>query len=181
MKRVVLLSALFIAICSTAQKPGYEIRVVFKPFKNQYIYLGHYEGKQLPVIDSALVNDNSETVFRGSKALPGGVYLIGYPNKQGFFEFLLGKDQYFSIKADTTNLQHISFTNSPDNDLFIGYQQYMAVNGRKVDSAQRALSSAKNKQDSTALTDLIVKTNKQIREHRHDIIKQYPDATLPFF
>ena len=69
MKRIVLLSALFISICSVAQKPGYEIRVVFKPFKNQYIYLGHYEGKQLPVIDSALVNDNSETVFKGSKAL----------------------------------------------------------------------------------------------------------------
>src|SRR6185369_7779066 len=160
MKRVVLLSALAISVCSFAQKPGYEIRVIFKPFKNQYIYLGHYEGKQLPVIDSALVNDNSETVFRGSKALPGGVYLIGYPNKQGFFEFLLGKDQYFSIKADTNDLQHVSFTNSPDNDLFIAYQQYMAVNGRKMDSAQKTLPSAKTKQDSTAITDFVVKTNK---------------------
>src|SRR5678815_2106168 len=158
MKRVVLLSVLITSICSFAQKPGYEIRVVFKPFKNQYIYLGHYEGKQLPVIDSALVNDNSETVFRGSKTLPGGVYLIGYPNKQGFFEFLVGKDQFFSINADTLNLQHVSFTNSPENDLFISYQQYMAVNGKKIDSAQRALPSAKTKQDSTALTDLIVKT-----------------------
>ena len=78
------------------------------------------------------------------------------------------------------DLQHISFTNSPDNDLFIGYQQYMAVNGKKVDSAQHALSSVKTKQDSTALTDLIVKTNKQIKEHRHGIIKQNPDATLSF-
>jgi len=180
MKRVVLLSALIISICSFAQKPGYEIRVVFKPFKNQYIYLGHYEGKQLPVIDSALVNDNSETVFRGSKALPGGVYLIGYPNKQGFFEFLLGKEQFFSIKADTLNLQHISFTNSADNDLFMGYQQYMAANGKSVDSAQRALAAAKTKQDSAALTDLILKTNKQIREHRSEIMKQHPDATLTF-
>ena len=180
MKRVVLLSALVISICSFAQKTGYEIRVVFKPFKNQYIYLGHYEGKQLPVIDSALVNDKSETVFRGGKALPGGVYLIGYPNKQGFFEFLLGKDQHFSIKADTTELQHVSFTNSPDNDLFIAYQQYMAVNGKKVDSAQHALASAKTKQDSTALADIIVKTNKQIKEHRRELITQYPDATLTF-
>jgi len=180
MKRVVLLSALVISICSFAQKPGYEIRVIFKPFKNQYIYLGHYEGKQLPVIDSALVNDNSETVFRGSKALPGGVYLIGYPNKQGFFEFLLGKEQFFSIKADTLNLQHISFTNSADNDLFMGYQQYMAANGKSIDSAQRALAAAKTKQDSAALTDLILKTNKQIREHRSEIMKQHPDATLTF-
>ena len=180
MKRILLLSVLATSISSFAQKSGYEIRVIFKPFKNQYVYLGHYEGKQLPVIDSALVNDNSETVFRGSKTLPGGVYLIGYPNKQGFFEFLVGKDQYFSIKADTANLQSISFTNSPDNDLFIAYQHYMAVNGKKVDSAQKALSSAKAKQDSTALTDLIVKTNRQIREHRHDLIKQNPDATLSF-
>src|SRR5215831_2083598 len=106
MKRVLLLLTLSISICSFAQKPGYEIRVSFKPFKKQYIYLGHYEGKQLPVIDSALVNDNSEGVFRGEKALPGGVYLVGYPNRQGFFEFLIGTDQHFSIKADTSDLRN---------------------------------------------------------------------------
>ncbi|HEY1870332.1 MAG TPA: DUF4369 domain-containing protein, partial [Chitinophagaceae bacterium] len=179
MKRIAFFAFLIISFSSFAQQ-GYEIRVVFKPFKNQYIYLGHYEGKQLPIIDSALINDKSEAVFKGAKELGGGVYLVGYPNKQGFFEFLMGKQQHFSIHADTLDLRNISFTNSPDNDLFMGYQKFMAANGKKIDSAQRLLSFAKNKKDSAELTDLIVKTNSNIRSYRADIMKKYPDATLTF-
>src|SRR6266498_3152239 len=155
MKRIAFFAIFLISTFSFAQQPGYEIKVSFKPFKNQYIYLGHYEGKQLPIIDSILVNDKSEGTFRGSESLGGGVYLIGFPNKKGFFEFLIGKDQRFSIKADTTNLQNVAFLNSPENRLFIDYQQFMAVNGKKVDSAQRLLPLVKNKKDSTVLTDLI--------------------------
>src|SRR6478672_10023923 len=60
---------------------GYEIKVTLKPFKNQYIYLGHYYGKQLPIIDSVKLNANSEGVFKGPKPLGGGIYLIGYPDR----------------------------------------------------------------------------------------------------
>jgi len=180
MKRILLFSSLLISIASVAQQPGYEIKVTFRPFQKEYIYLGHYEGKQLPIIDSALVNDRSEAVFKGAKPLGGGVYLIGYPNKQGFFEFLIGKEQHFSIKADTADLRNITFSNSTDNDLFMSYQHFMAINGKRIDSAQRLLPSAKDKKDSTALTDLIVRTDKEIREYRLGIIKKYPDATLSF-
>ena len=180
MKRISLFAFLLISISSFARNQGYEIRVIFKPFKNQYIYLGHYEGKQLPIIDSVLLNDKSEGVFKGEKTLPGGVYLVGYPNKQGFFEFLVGKEQHFSIKADTADLRNIKFANSADNDLFIAYQQFMAINGKKIDSAQKLLPLTKSKKDSTSLTDLIVKTNSDIREYRLGIINKYPDATLSF-
>ena len=59
MKRIAFFAIFFISTFSFAQQPGYEIKVAFKPFKNQYIYLGHYEGKQLPIIDSIQVNDKS--------------------------------------------------------------------------------------------------------------------------
>jgi len=180
MKRIAFFSTLFISSLSFAQRPGYEIKVSFKPFKNQYIYLGHYEGKQLPIIDSVRVNDKSEGIFKGEKNLGGGVYLIGYPNKKGFFEFLVGKDQHFSVKADTTHLQNLVFTKSPDNDLFISYQKVMSVNGKKIDSAQKLLPLAKNKKDSSAINDFIVKTNKAIKDYRLGIIKKHPDATLSF-
>jgi len=180
MKRIASLIVLLVSITFFAQSQGYEIKVSFKPFKNEYVYLGHYEGKQLPIIDSVVVNDKSEGTFKGEKSLGEGVYLIGYPNKQGFFEFLVGKDQHFSIQADTSDLQNVSFTNSPDNDLFINYQHFMWVNGKRIDSAQKALASAKSRKDSLALTDIIAKTNQLIREHRLDIIKKNPDATLSF-
>jgi hypothetical protein len=74
---------------------GYEIKVTLKPFKNQYIYLGHYYGKQLPIIDSAKLNDKSEAVFKGPKKLGGGIYLVGYPDRSRNFEILIDKNQNF--------------------------------------------------------------------------------------
>ena len=180
MKRIAFFLPLLIAAASFAQKPGYEIKMTFKPFKNQYIFLGHYEGKQLPVIDSVMVNDRGEGTFKGDKPLGGGVYLVGYPNKQGFFEFLVGTDQHFSIKADTADLRNITFINSPDNDLFVEYQRFMEVHGRRIDSTQKLLSLAKSKQDSATLTNIIVKTHTEIRDYRLGIIKKNPDATLSF-
>ena len=64
--------ALAFGLTAAAQN-GYEIKVTLKPFKNQYIYLGHYYGKQLPIIDSVKLNDKSEGVFKGTKKLGGGI------------------------------------------------------------------------------------------------------------
>ena len=180
MKRIALIAALLTSSLAFAQPPGYEISVSFRPFKNEYIFLGHYEGKQLPIVDSALLDDRGETVFKGPKSLAGGVYLIGYPNKKGYFEFLVGKDQRFSIKADSSNLDNVSFKNSPENDLFKSYRHYMAVNGKKIDSARKLLSSAKTAKDSSTLNKTIAKANEEIKDYRSNIIKKYPDATLTF-
>src|SRR3990170_8338872 len=93
------LLALLFALAASAQN-GYEIKVTLKPFKNQYIYLGHYYGKQLPIIDSVKLNDKSEGVFKGTKKLGGGIYLIGYPDRARNFEILVDKNQKFSVSAD---------------------------------------------------------------------------------
>ena len=186
MKQIAFFSILLISISSFSQSEksslpeGYEIKVTFKPFKDQYIYLGHYEGKQLPIIDSVVVNKKSEAIFKGSKKLPAGVYLIGYPNKSGFFEFLVDKEQHFSIEADTTDLRNVRYKNSPENDLFNAYQHFMFANGKKIDTTQKLLGTAKNKKDSAALHEVISKTNKAVSEYRLNIIKQHPDGTLAF-
>src|SRR6476661_2526435 len=108
---------LFLAIAGFAQN-GYEIKVTLKPFRNEYIYLGHYYGKQLPIIDSAKLNDKSEAVFKGTKKLGGGIYLVGYPDRSHNFEMLVDKNQKFSVKADTAHIQDLSFQNSPENNEF---------------------------------------------------------------
>lgn len=76
MKQFILSLKLLSGFAVFAQT-GYEIKVTFKPFKKQYIYLGHYFGKTYPIIDSAMLNDKSEAVFRGAKKLQGGIYLVG--------------------------------------------------------------------------------------------------------
>src|SRR5687768_5605431 len=131
MKKSILVRLLLLTALAFGQG-GYEIKVTLKPFKNAFIYLGHYSGKQYPIVDSALLNDKSEAVFKGTKELGGGIYLVVYPKKDGFLEVLIDKNQHFSIIADTANLAARKFINSPDNDLFGEYQKFMNGNGQSM-------------------------------------------------
>ena len=103
MKNRVLFFCLLLSLVGAAQE-GYEIKVTFTPYRNQYIYLGHYFGKTYPIIDSVKLDANSTGVFKGNKSLQGGIYLIGYPNRSGFFEVLIDKQQRFTVLADSATV-----------------------------------------------------------------------------
>ncbi len=164
---------------SAFSQTGYEIKVTLKPFKNKYIYLGHYFGKSYPIIDSAMLNDKSEAVFKGDKKLPGGIYLIGYPDKAGFFEILVDKGQQFSVKTDTASVaKGASFENSPDNVLFSNYQQVMNTKGTAVKKLQDQLKTAPNAADSNKIREALTKTDNEVKTYREGLIKKYPDNLL---
>jgi len=178
MKKLIIIFYFLPCISSIAQ-PGYEIRVTLKPYRDVYIYLGHYFGKQYPIIDSAKLDANNTAVFKGDKKLPGGIYLIGFPNRSGFFEVLVDKQQHFSIIADTASIKNgVKFINSPDNVLFNSYQQYMSVKGKEIAVARQQYSNAKNASDSAHWNDELNKTDKIIREYRENIIKKNPGSIL---
>jgi thiol-disulfide isomerase/thioredoxin len=186
MKRLIVFQVLFLSLSAFAQtspkqnaKDGYEIKVTFKPFKNQYIYLGHYFGKQYPIDDSAMLNEKSEAVFKGAKKLPGGIYLIGYPNRAGFFEILVDQQQHFSVIADTATLRKgIQFLNSPDNTLFSAYQKSMQAKGKEIVDAQQKLKTAANAKDSAHWTAELVRLDKALNTYREDLIKNNPGHIL---
>jgi len=156
---------------------GYGIKVTLKPFKNQYIYLGHYYGRQLPIVDSVLLNDKSEGVFRGKNKLGGGIYLVGFPDRTRNFEMLIDKNQHFSVVADTADMQHIRFENSPDNLAFRDYQQFMGTNGRAID-ALLARRKGSAPQDSLEINQQIDALNASILKYREGIIRVAPNSIM---
>jgi hypothetical protein len=156
---------------------GYEIKVTLKPFRNQYIYLGHYYGKQLPIIDSAMLNDKSEAVFKGDKKLGGGIYLVGYPDRAHHFEMAIDKYQKFSIVADTAKIESIVFQNSPENVEFKAYQLFMMKNGLAIDSLTKKRKNA-NAVDSIKINGQIEAVDDRIKKYRNDIISKNGDALL---
>jgi len=167
-------------LCSTVvfAQNAYEIKVTFKPFKKQYIYLGHYFGKTYPIIDSALLNENSQAIFKGPKKLPGGIYLVGYPNKTGFFEILIDKQQKFSVMADTATIKNgVQFQNSPDNLMFTGYQQYMSAKGQKIASLQQQIKTV-SKKDSVLLAAQLIKEDSAVAAYRENIITKNQGSIL---
>src|SRR5688500_3034528 len=184
MKKLATAFLLLSAVGAWAQKKapvttnlGYEIKVTLKPFKNQYIYLGHYYGKQLPIIDSVRLNENSEAVFKGGNTLGGGIYLIGFPDRSNRFEFLVGKEQRFSITADTMDLNKTSFVGSSENTAFKAYQDYMVRNGRAMEDLNKRKASATGSEVArlSAQADSI---SKKVLAYRTSVMTKDPNGLL---
>ena len=166
------LPATVLAVCCClilSAQNAYEIKVTLKPFKKQYIYLGHYYGKQLPIIDSVLLNDKSEGIFKGTKKLGGGIYLVGYPDRSHNFEFLIDKNQKFSIIADTANIRKLVFVNSPENVEFLAYQDFMVKNGRQLEALQKQRTAARAS-DSVKISAQMDAINASVRKYRTDLM-----------
>ncbi len=156
---------------------GYEIKVTLKPFKNQYVYLGHYLGKQLPIIDSVKLDAASTGVFKGPKKLGGGIYLIGYPDRSNKFEMLVGNEQRFSVVADTADINKISFTGSAENSSFKAYQNFMLTHGRLLDELYRRRAGS-SERDSLQLTAQIDSISKRVTAYRASVIAKEPSSLL---
>jgi hypothetical protein len=178
MKRLAIFPFLLLTFMAFSQD-GYEIKVTLKPFRNEYIYLGHYSGKQYPIIDSVRLNDKSEGVFKGPRKLGGGIYLIAYPAKNNFFEVLIDKQQHFSVIADTATVRKTkTFINSPDNTLFNSYQAFMAEKGAEIDKDRAALTMATNAKDSAIWNDKLRKIDSVIAAYRKSVAARNPNSIL---
>ncbi len=139
---------------------GYNIPVTITPYKNTWIYVGCYFGKYKNLTDSAWLNDKGQGVFKGKQILPQGIYFAVSPKKYLLFEFLMDKNQNFTIKADTTKLTNVTITGSPDNQMFQEYTRFLAQKTPMLTSLQNQLSEAKSAIDSVTIKSLMTISNK---------------------
>ncbi len=160
---------------------GYNIPVSLTPLKNTWIYLGCYFSKYKNLADSAWLNEKSQGVFKGKQKLPQGIYFVVSPNKVLLFEFLMDKQQNFSIKADTANLNLVTITGSADNLLFQNYTRFLAQKAPQLNQLQQQLVTAKNAKDSGALKSVLAKGNKELNDYRQNIMKNNPISMLAKF
>ncbi|MBL7735089.1 MAG: DUF5106 domain-containing protein [Chitinophagaceae bacterium] len=179
MKKITLLLAGLASLLLAHAQTGYDIAITLKPYKNSYIYLGYYYGKIKALADSTLLDEHSSGRFTGKERLPGGIYFIVSPNKEILFETLLDKQQHFSITADTADLPSgIVFSQSRDNAQFQEYSSFAAQMGKMIEETNRQYTSAKNKQDSTALAARAKKLTDRLQHFRDSIGRKYPSSFL---
>ena len=109
----------------------------------------------------------------------GGIYFIVSPRKEILFEVLLGKQQSFSIQADTAGLpQSVHFVNSPENTLFQSYSKFATVNGKTASGYLSDLAAAKTKTDSTRITAKLHDLNEKMLQYRDSIAAKNPGSML---
>lgn len=177
MRRNLVIFFLFFGLMQ-ARAQGYEIKVTLKPFTEGYLYLAHHFGTKQYLIDSAELNSNSEAVFRGKDKLFGGVYMIVYPQKNGWVECLVDKEQKFSMYTDTANLIGATqFQGSPDNELFSEYQKKAQSVGSQIAEIRSKLPGA-SAAEQKELNDKAAALGRDIQQYREDFLKKHPDHLL---
>src|SRR5690242_2390321 len=135
---------------------GYEIKVTLLPYKNCWMYLGSYYGKNKILADSAWFNERSEATFKGETKLPGGIYFFVSPAHSLLFEILMDEGQHFTVNADSAHLENLTITGSPENSLFAQYTQFLTKVGPQLNALQGQLkTSAHNATDSSNIQSQI--------------------------
>jgi peroxiredoxin len=152
---------------------GHAIGVQLKNYHNGKLYLGNFFGKQTYVVDSASMDARGTAVFKGTDTLPGGIYFVLLPAKKRYFEMLIDKGQRFSVTADTANdFRNLTFSGSPDNTLFNGYNAFLRKEQQQVREAKKA------GKDSVAIKALQEKVSKDIADYRIRFRKDHPGGML---
>jgi hypothetical protein len=173
------IALVFLLVSGFAHSQGYEIHLTLKPFTNSKVYLGYHYGKVKAVADSVVLDGSSAGVFKGKEKLPGGIYFIVSPKKEILFEFLIDRQQQFSISADTLRLPgSIVFTGSPENKSFLEYTAFMNSHGKELASLQGQLAQSQSQNDTALIQKKMKKLNEEVKTERDEIENREPNSLL---
>ena len=178
MKRyLIILAAMF--CFSQVQSQNFKVTLQTSQYKSGIAYLTYHMGKNLNVEDSAAVNSKGVAVFTGKKKLPPGIYALVLPGKSKSVDFLVDKEQFITVKIDTTDLINKTVvTGSSANILLQQYQKTIAAKAPILDAERKAYNSSTTKADSALHEMNYIKLNKELNNYRENIIKTQPTSMM---
>jgi peroxiredoxin len=172
------LTCLCLTTVITYAQPAYEIKANIKPFRQGHLYLAHHFGSKQYLVDSALINSKGDAVFSGNEKLKGGVYMIAFPEKNGWIECIIDKQQRFSVTADTADqVGSIAYTGSSDNVLFADYQKQSYQTGMAISEMRNKLVNA-SPADAEKIRADIQARGMTLQRYRENFIKAHPEHLL---
>lgn len=182
-KKISLSGLIVILInCNSLSAQGYTISIKVKGIQDADIILAHYLNKPLYPDDTAHVNKEGNGVFKGKSPLPEGLYVLFLPTSKTV-EFIIGKDQNFSLETDTNDLvKNIVFTGSLENELFSDFQRYMIEKQVELKRNHEILQSSENKNEKESakkiIADLTTERKKKIEQLNLDHPELFVSAFL---
>ncbi len=166
-----------------AAREGYHINLKIPGVKDSMVYLVHYYGKPLPTIykrDSARFNKKGEAIFDSKDTgFVGGIYMMLLSDRKTYFEFLLDKGDDIQVTAELEKLPlGLTFKNSPENERFVAYTNFLKGYGEKQGALQKEYASARTAEDTAAIRRKASAASKELTAYRRDHAKKYPGTLL---
>jgi thiol-disulfide isomerase/thioredoxin len=183
-KKIILVFLLaFIGNAHLFAHTGYHIALRMPDMSDQKVFLVHYYGTPGPKVyisDSATFDKNGVAYFNSEDpSFTGGIYMMLLGQKKKSFEFMLNNGDDIIINANESKLpEGITFKNSPENERFEEYLKFLKANGAKQEAYKKDLEGAKTADDTSAIRNKSIATNKELMEFRRKYADKYPGTVL---
>lgn len=183
MKKAFLYIVLFLfTSLSSFSQNGYTIKGKIRGWHDTVCYLGNYYGKFNSVKDTVKIDKEGNYVFKGKENLPGGIYLIIFPNKS-WLEILVDKEQNMTLETDTGKLvESMKVKGSDENAMFYKYLNFIGQQQKAADPLKKRIAkinedtvAAKAKKDSVKIMqEKITAIEKGVEKYKEDFITDHP-------
>lgn len=148
-----------------ANKGKHLIEIKINGLKDTTLMLGYHFGASKYVLDTVKVNSSGVALIQGDSLLAKGIYIAILPDKTNF-DFLIDKDQIFSIETSKNNLwENLKFKNSPINSNFIAYQHFMKTKQEQVTAIQKQMKAdSTNKELQKQLQEKLKTVDREVKD-----------------
>ncbi len=180
-KNAILILILIVASWNAGNAQGFNIKIKINGLKNASIILGHYFNDKLYPDDTTDLDNSGVGYFKGTKPLPGGMYVFFLPNKS-IFEVILDKDQDFYVENDTVNFdQKMKIEGSQENTLLYEYKRSNSGMYAKHKELQDKRTAETNPTKQAALDEEIRKLADQRLAYMTKIVNENPNLFFTKF
>lgn len=148
-----------------ANKGKHLIEIKINGLKDTTLMLGYHFGASKYVLDTVKLNSSGVALIQGDSLLAKGIYIAILPDKTNF-DFLIDKDQIFSIETSKNNLwENLKFKNSPINSNFIAYQHFMKTKQEQVTAIQKQMKAdSTNKELQKQLQEKLKTVDREVKD-----------------
>lgn len=188
MKKFLLFSLIFSfsSLLSFSQN-GYQIKAKVLGWHDTVCYFGNYFGKYNSVKDTARIDKDGNFSFSGKDKLPGGIYLLIFPNKT-WLEILIDKEQHITLETDTGKLvENMKIKGSEETEMFYKYLRFISQKQRLADPMRKragklnedSIARTTTKKDSIRmLQEKATAIEKEVEKYKEDFIVKHPESFL---
>lgn len=171
------------AVVEKAEAPqdkNYEISLTIPNAGTDTIFLAYYLGSKQFLKDTAF-NQNGTYTFKGDSALPGGLYLAVIPPNNRFFDFVINRDQHFSISADTSDFAgSIQISGSEENEVFYEHIRFLNTQRDQATALQQQMQGMEEGSEARKAIEEQLKTlNETVMQERRSLKTQHPHLLSP--
>ena len=161
-----------------SQNNNYSLHFKVNGLMDTVVYLAGYYGDRNTVVDTAYPKQG-KFEFEGKNELPGGIYFLVDQDKSKLFEFIVDRDQNFTIKTDTISFIHnLKIRGSNENELFFNYVQLSESLHQHAGEIRRKMQAEAAESERNNYNNTLKEINDSINQFKQQFVVNHPDHLM---